>query len=220
MNELNPTAGQGFDPMSAKGKPYAIEPQSNQTTIIYTVSFKEILERTYIASKTISHLPSSIGSQTLKVGKAQKLRNGNTVTLTQFAPYTNRKANYGDHSGLDIKLNYESSNPVLFLQSIEYPKGGNDASIYGAGQGKDPFYFSEYINQGKFEDRPGFPSTGGKPNSVETFNASLVIYEKKGDVYSAVGVLDYKFQVSYDSKGNTKSSKIIKQSFTDLSQKE
>lgn len=209
--------GSATDPMRAKGSPVATIKKPNNTTTIHSVSFKEAEQNTFFASATINNISGNVKSSSLDIGTSQKLRNGGDVSLTQFAPYENETSSYGTHSGVAIKLNFKNANSssVYFLQSIN--SDNKNEKIYDASSGTNPFYFPEYVNKGKFEDRSGF-STGGTPGTTKSFNASLIIYEKDGNAYNAVGVLDYSYDVTYDKNGNGNVAN-TQQTFTDLSKK-
>ena len=220
-----PKIATGYDHMQARGIPVAIDPQSNNTTKIYTVTFTKVATNSFVASQSGMQVQGPIKSKALKVGASQKLRNGSSITLTEFSPFENKNTaastNKNDfYSGLTIKVNYQSANKkvseVYFLQSINGPfSNTSENRMYDASQGSNPFYFPEYINKGKFQDQPSFL---GKPNSKGSFNATLVVYEKDGDTYKAVGKIDYSYDVNYDKKGKGKVTN-VKQTFTDISQK-
>ena len=59
---------------------------------------------------------------------------------------------------------------------------------------------------------------GGLGEHQQRRNATLVVYEKDGDTYKAVGKIDYSYDVNYDKKGKGKVTN-VKQTFTDISQK-
>ena len=220
-----PKIATGYDHMQARGIPVAIDPQSNNTTKIYTVTFTKVATNSFVASQSGMQVQGPIKSKALKVGASQKLRNGSSITLTEFSPFENKNTAASTkkndfYSGLTIKVNYQSANKkvseVYFLQSINGPfSNTSENRMYDASQGSNPFYFPEYINKGKFQDQPSFL---GKPNSKGSFNATLVVYEKDGDTYKAVGKIDYSYDVNYDKKGKGKVTN-VKQTFTDISQK-
>ena len=214
-----PEQGESGQPISVVGTPSAIVyKSSNGTTEIHTVTIKEIAKNSYLPVHTINRVPGKVESSTLKVGSKTTLRNGGQINFMEFSPYENRTSSIGTHSGVDIEFKYmpKDNTPVLFVQSINGDIGSDQNGRHlDTSSGSNPFYFPEYANEGRFQDRSGF-HVGGQEGAKESFTASVVIYEKNGDSYNAVGQIDYSYDVTYDKKGVGIVSN-VKQSFTDLS---
>ena len=222
-----PQPASGYGTMSSKGMPVALVEKESNMTNIHTVTFKQSANNTFIAQSSLMQVQGKVKSEALKIGASQKLKNGASVSLNEFSTFENKDLSEGQglkgvYTGLNINLTYTSTNKkvsgVYFLQSIGNPTGDErtyDAS--GEDSPSNPFYFPQFINKGIFKDMPSF-SYDGKPGVKKTFNAELVIYEKTGDAYKAVGKLSYSYDVTFDKKGKGKVSN-VKQKFTDLTKK-
>jgi RHS repeat-associated protein len=194
-----PSAGGGAGQMTAFGMPTYVGPLSNGKTTIHTVSFREVNEQSFEPILSIMRVNVKVSWQEASEGSQFNLRNGDTVTLDTFGFYENedKRGLEGSYTGANVKVDYSNSDgrESAFLQSIN----GNTSRIYDASEGNDPFYFHDYLTEGKFSDGPAF---SGEMNTEREFHSSLVIYEQNGDVFHAVGEFLYSFTVSFDEDGN------------------
>jgi RHS repeat-associated protein len=198
-------------PWSAKGQPFAIGIKS-----IHTVNYQVNAKKEFIPQMVLTPWVVQPRSSPLTVNTQRTLNNGGSITLAKFEKQENEKMSYGVMSGIKIQVQYKSSNPqvegIYYLQSIPGTAGKN---TYDASSDNNPFYYANELGgKRNFEDNPGFNGKFHK-ETVQTFTAALVVYEKIGDQYNAVGVIEYSFHVEFMPDGTGKVTN-VKQSFTDL----